>query len=122
MTKGYYLQEQKTEETFRAKILGEEERGCWLRTGDLGFVIGRKIYLSGRYKVFFVFCFFVFFFVFVFVLFCFCFCFFGLVIWGLLLGGRFIFLADFRFFVFFFFFFVFFFFILIILSLFLISS
>ncbi|MCB9685733.1 MAG: AMP-binding protein [Alphaproteobacteria bacterium] len=46
---GYWKNEEATEETFRARIVGSDE-GPFLRTGDLGFIHDGRLYISGRHK------------------------------------------------------------------------
>lgn len=46
---GYWNNPVATQETFGACLAGEP-RGCYLRTGDLGFLAGDKLYISGRIK------------------------------------------------------------------------
>lgn len=50
VTKGYWQRPQLTEEIFRAQIEGEEERGHFLRTGDLGFLRKNNLFVTGRLK------------------------------------------------------------------------
>jgi phthiocerol/phenolphthiocerol synthesis type-I polyketide synthase C len=45
---GYWQRERESEETFRAHLAGGE--GPFLRTGDLGFVDGGQIFVTGRIK------------------------------------------------------------------------
>ncbi len=49
IARGYWNQQQTTEDTFKALIpdLGE---GCFLRTGDLGFIEDGELYVTGRIK------------------------------------------------------------------------
>lgn len=47
--KGYWNNPQQTEETFRAHISDSGE-GPFLRTGDLGFIKDRQVYITGRLK------------------------------------------------------------------------
>jgi acyl-CoA synthetase (AMP-forming)/AMP-acid ligase II len=49
ITKGYYGKQKLTEETFQARIKGEEE-ATYLRTGDLGFLQDNELYVAGRIK------------------------------------------------------------------------
>lgn len=46
---GYWNQPEETERTFRARIRGYGERD-FLRTGDLGFVFGDQLFVTGRLK------------------------------------------------------------------------
>ena len=48
VAQGYYNNLTLTEQTFQAKIEGEA--GCYLRTGDLGFVAEGQLYVTGRVK------------------------------------------------------------------------
>ena len=50
IAQGYWNHEQQTEETFRARIVGREEEGPFLRTGDLGFIQDGLLYITGRIK------------------------------------------------------------------------
>jgi amino acid adenylation domain-containing protein len=45
---GYYQQPAETERTFRAKILGDQLDRPFLRTGDLGFLDGTDLFVTGR--------------------------------------------------------------------------
>lgn len=45
---GYWNKPKETEETFKARISGVE--GCFLRTGDLGFIFSGQLYVTGRLK------------------------------------------------------------------------
>ncbi|MFB7372434.1 fatty acyl-AMP ligase [Streptomyces sp. NPDC056222] len=48
---GYLGRAEETEETFRARLAGEEASGRpHLRTGDLGFLYGDELYVAGRLK------------------------------------------------------------------------
>ncbi|SMP53620.1 Acyl-CoA synthetase (AMP-forming)/AMP-acid ligase II [Neorhodopirellula lusitana] len=47
---GYYQRPEVNAEQFQAKIAGEESRGEFLRTGDLGFVHDGQLYVTGRCK------------------------------------------------------------------------
>jgi amino acid adenylation domain-containing protein/non-ribosomal peptide synthase protein (TIGR01720 family) len=49
VAKGYFRRPQETEHTFRATIDGEPGR-TYLRTGDLGFLDGEELYITGRAK------------------------------------------------------------------------
>lgn len=46
---GYWRRERETEETFGARLADSDE-GPFLRTGDLGFIDGDQIYVTGRIK------------------------------------------------------------------------
>jgi acyl-CoA synthetase (AMP-forming)/AMP-acid ligase II len=46
---GYWANPEATEATFRARIAGEDDR-CYLRTGDLGFMLGEELFITGRIK------------------------------------------------------------------------
>jgi acyl-CoA synthetase (AMP-forming)/AMP-acid ligase II len=46
---GYWGRPRESARTFRARPAGEE-RGAWLRTGDLGFLEGRELFVTGRIK------------------------------------------------------------------------
>lgn len=48
LTRGYWANSEATEETMRARL--NDGRGPYLRTGDLGFVIDRGLYIAGRLK------------------------------------------------------------------------
>ena len=48
IAKGYWGLEQRTEETFNAYT--EDNKGPFLRTGDLGFISDGELYISGRIK------------------------------------------------------------------------
>ncbi|MDT9691513.1 fatty acyl-AMP ligase [Streptomyces sp. P9(2023)] len=47
---GYIGREEESERTFRARIVGEEHEGTFLRTGDMGFVHDGEVYVTGRFK------------------------------------------------------------------------
>jgi acyl-CoA synthetase (AMP-forming)/AMP-acid ligase II len=47
--RGYWQRPEETEETFGARIQGDDG-GPWLRTGDLGFMHGPELVLCGRAK------------------------------------------------------------------------
>ena len=47
--KGYWGKPELSKETFQARIEGRDQGG-YLRTGDLGFVIGDRLYICGRIK------------------------------------------------------------------------
>jgi acyl-CoA synthetase (AMP-forming)/AMP-acid ligase II/alkylation response protein AidB-like acyl-CoA dehydrogenase/acyl carrier protein len=46
---GYWHREEQTHETFGARVVGDDG-GPYLRTGDLGFLHGRELFISGRLK------------------------------------------------------------------------
>ena len=46
---GYWGRPRETARTFRARLTGEA-RGGWLRTGDLGFLVGDELFVTGRIK------------------------------------------------------------------------
>lgn len=45
---GYWQNAEATKEIFQAKIIGED--GCYLRTGDLGYLNGNQLIVTGRKK------------------------------------------------------------------------
>lgn len=47
---GYWKQPDVTEKTFGAVLAGDDERGPFLRTGDLGFIDGDELFITGRLK------------------------------------------------------------------------
>ena len=47
---GYWGLPEATERDFRAGLAGEPEAGLFLRTGDLGFVAGGDLFITGRLK------------------------------------------------------------------------
>lgn len=47
---GYWNRPQETEQTFRARIVGEPDARAYLRTGDLGFVSDGDLFVTGRSK------------------------------------------------------------------------
>ncbi|RME50902.1 MAG: SDR family NAD(P)-dependent oxidoreductase [Deltaproteobacteria bacterium] len=48
VAQGYWGRAEATEETFHARIPGDDRN--WLRTGDLGFIEGGELYVTGRRK------------------------------------------------------------------------
>lgn len=47
---GYWNRPQETEQTFQARIADDPDGPTYLRTGDLGFVAGGKLFVTGRNK------------------------------------------------------------------------
>ncbi|MGW2277167.1 fatty acyl-AMP ligase [Streptomyces sp. NPDC001770] len=47
---GYHGRPEESLRTFGARLVGEEELGTWLRTGDLGFVHDGELFVTGRLK------------------------------------------------------------------------
>jgi len=47
---GYHGRPEESAETFGARLAGAEDRGTWLRTGDLGFVHAGELFVTGRLK------------------------------------------------------------------------
>lgn len=47
---GYWNDESSTTATFRATLSGEEDGRTFLRTGDLGQIVGGRLYICGRIK------------------------------------------------------------------------
>ncbi|MFD6422247.1 fatty acyl-AMP ligase [Streptomyces sp. NPDC060198] len=47
---GYHGRPAESLRTFRARLVGEEDLGTWLRTGDLGFVHEDELFVTGRLK------------------------------------------------------------------------
>src|SRR5262245_30333608 len=47
---GYWNHPRESEETFRARLEGDVEARTFLRTGDLGFLKGRELFVTGRLK------------------------------------------------------------------------
>jgi amino acid adenylation domain-containing protein len=47
---GYWNRPEETEHTFRAAIAGDDDGRHYLRTGDLGFVHGGELFVTGRLK------------------------------------------------------------------------
>ncbi len=50
VARGYHGRPVESAETFGARIVGEEARGTWLRTGDLGFLHEGEVFVAGRLK------------------------------------------------------------------------
>ena len=48
VAKGYWQRQEESEQTFRARIAGDDT--AWLRTGDLGFFDGKHLFINGRLK------------------------------------------------------------------------
>ncbi|WP_338868528.1 condensation domain-containing protein [Myxococcus stipitatus] len=49
VAQGYWQQPELSERTFRARR-GDTGTGAWLRTGDLGFLLGGELFVTGRIK------------------------------------------------------------------------
>ena len=47
---GYWQKPEISEETFRARLKNNPEKGPYLRTGDLGFIMRNNLYVTGRAK------------------------------------------------------------------------
>src|SRR5687768_18266213 len=47
VARGYWGRDELSAEIFRARIVGSDE-GPFLRTGDLGFLDGQELYITGR--------------------------------------------------------------------------
>lgn len=47
---GYHGRPEESLRTFGARLVGEEDLGAWLRTGDLGFVHDGELFVTGRLK------------------------------------------------------------------------
>lgn len=47
---GYWGRPEETQQTFHARLAGEEEGLHWLRTGDLGFLHHQELFIAGRLK------------------------------------------------------------------------
>lgn len=47
---GYWKKPEETEATFHARLADDPDSGLWLRTGDLGSLIDRELYVLGRIK------------------------------------------------------------------------
>ena len=50
VARGYHGRPADSAEVLGARIVGQEQRGCWLRTGDLGFLHGDEVFVAGRLK------------------------------------------------------------------------
>lgn len=50
VARGYWRLPEATRETFGARIAGQEAEGAFLRTGDLGFLRGGELFVTGRSK------------------------------------------------------------------------
>ncbi|GAA1932461.1 fatty acyl-AMP ligase [Streptantibioticus ferralitis] len=50
VARGYHGRPADSAEAFGARIVGQEQRGTWLRTGDLGFLHGDEVFIAGRLK------------------------------------------------------------------------
>ena len=50
VARGYHGRPADSAEVFSARIVGQEQRGSWLRTGDLGFLHGDEVFVAGRLK------------------------------------------------------------------------
>ncbi|WP_307629582.1 fatty acyl-AMP ligase [Streptomyces turgidiscabies] len=50
VARGYHGRPADTSEVFGARIAGQEARGTWLRTGDLGFLHGGEVFIASRLK------------------------------------------------------------------------
>ena len=50
ISSGYFNNIKETEKTFHAQIKGDEQGTHYLRTGDLGFIHGGELFVSGRIK------------------------------------------------------------------------
>jgi acyl-CoA synthetase (AMP-forming)/AMP-acid ligase II len=50
IARGYWSRPEETEAAFRAVLADEPESGFWLRTGDLGFLSGEGLIVTGRLK------------------------------------------------------------------------
>jgi acyl-CoA synthetase (AMP-forming)/AMP-acid ligase II len=50
VAQGYWGNAAATESDFRARLAGEPEAGPFLRTGDLGFLLGGELFVTGRLK------------------------------------------------------------------------
>jgi len=48
--RGYDGDESLTRDLFEARLTGKKEAGAYLRTGDMGFLFGGELYVSGRIK------------------------------------------------------------------------
>lgn len=50
VAQGYWQQQDETESTFHAHITGDPDQINYLRTGDLGFLYQKQLYVTGRIK------------------------------------------------------------------------
>ncbi|HEY8021205.1 MAG TPA: condensation domain-containing protein [Thermoanaerobaculia bacterium] len=50
VARGYWRNREATAATFGARLAAEAGEGPWLRTGDLGFLAGGELYITGRIK------------------------------------------------------------------------
>ncbi|HSS49853.1 MAG TPA: amino acid adenylation domain-containing protein, partial [Thermoanaerobaculia bacterium] len=50
VARGYWRRGEETERDFAARLAGAPERGPFLRTGDLGFLTGGELFVTGRLK------------------------------------------------------------------------
>ncbi|BBB01292.1 middle chain fatty acyl-CoA ligase [Actinacidiphila reveromycinica] len=50
VARGYHGRPAESAESFGARIAGQEARGTWLRTGDLGFLHDGEVFVAGRLK------------------------------------------------------------------------
>ncbi len=50
VAQGYWNRPEESARTFRARLAGEPEAGPFLRTGDLGFLEGGELFVTGRLK------------------------------------------------------------------------
>ena len=50
VAKGYYGKKEETEYTFHATIAGDSSGNHYMRTGDLGFMLGSELFITGRIK------------------------------------------------------------------------
>jgi 8-amino-7-oxononanoate synthase/acyl carrier protein len=47
---GYWQKPEATEQTFRARLTDQPQKGPYLRTGDLGFLLDGELFVTGRLK------------------------------------------------------------------------
>lgn len=50
VAQGYWRRPEETEHAFCARLADSEEKGPFLRTGDLGFIAEGELFITGRYK------------------------------------------------------------------------